>query len=148
MQKRHHDRGVAMNFLELSGVIALVFSVINAIYFMAYWKGKIDTKITALWDVYTHSVVVREQQKVHNPHRIEVPVEWQAKLKGIGKTKSMGELCFKIVRIIGTDQIALAAQSKKVGFGEIVAVAAQEVLIREMGGNGRTRRRRATTHQE
>lgn len=112
-----------MDTATVIAIIAAISSIVTPFALMSYKEGKRDVKIDTLWDVYTASVMVREQLR-HNPHpRDPVPIpEDIAKIvcalhlgTGIGKK---GRSIIHVVTVKRISEIALA---NKVGFGEVVA---------------------------
>ena len=123
-----------MDLFQILSIIALISSVFTPVAVFAYWKGKVDTKIDTLWDVYTASVLVRERQS-HNPHPkapIPLPDAVKAELDSIHHGTRIGDMGYSIVRRVSVVRIQEIALANKVGFGEVVANMV--LLINKPGG--------------
>lgn len=129
---------------ELVAIVAIILNILTLLYFFGYWKGKMDTKvgtlwqshsgtqealgkievkITALWDAYVVSVLAREQQKknkdVINP---SLPKTWRPLVKDICDANlSVGDLGFEIVSRLGIDRIQKTASKHNSSFCEVLA---------------------------
>ena len=126
-----------------SGWASLVLSLLTLLFVFGYWKGKVDTRLNALWetrnadakllaelsiksttiwDVYVTSVLTREQQRRgHSKADALFPQEWDTLTNGICFTLPVAEVGFRVINLLGIREIQRVAEATGRSFGEIVA---------------------------
>ena len=93
-------------------LIALILNILTILFIFGYWKGKVDTKICTLWDVYVTSVLVRQTQR-------NAPAPNPIDLTQLGSIEyhDIGELGFKLITRLTIKVISELALAERMSFG-------------------------------
>ena len=105
-----------------SGPAAFGLNILTLLFVFGYWKGKVDTKLSTLWDVYVTSILTREvQRRGHSKASSPYPPEWDNKTRGICLSLPPGQLGYKVVKRLTSQEIQKVALENGRTFGELLA---------------------------
>lgn len=112
----------------ITSAVALTLNIFSLVFIFAYWKGKIDTKMDTLWDVYVTTVLTSTSlRRKHNPS-LNFPPEWYDKVKDIPLLEltsqepgHIGRVAYQLVTRLGVAEIRRAAVANSLDFGETLA---------------------------
>jgi hypothetical protein len=100
------------------GAVTGIVSLILILYYIAVWKGKTDTKVDTLWNIYVMDALQDNNQLIqhHSPVIItklgedEIPVELQVCIDDhMCRGKNYG---YEVIQCLGMDKVQKFAQDK------------------------------------